>query len=246
MRQIVLDTETTGLEPAQGHRIIEIGCVELIHRRPSGNTYHQYLQPDRAIDEGAAEVHGITEAFLADKPRFANIAEELLRFIEGAELVIHNAPFDVGFLDYELELLGGDRRRVADCCRVVDTLMLARQLHPGQKNSLDALCKRYEVDNAQREYHGALLDAEILADVYLAMTGGQAALSLDGAAETAAAGAAPVRVLDPSRPPLPVVRATDEELAAHAAFLERIDEASAGRCLWRHVASADEPSGESG
>ena len=179
MRQIVLDTETTGLEPADGHRIIEIGCVELLDRRLTGNTYHQYLQPDREIDAGAVEVHGITNEVLADKPRFADVAAEFLDFIRGAELVIHNAPFDVGFIDHEFALLADPPGPVAQHCMVLDTLVLARHMHPGQRNSLDALCKRYDIDNSQRDLHGALLDAEILADVYLAMTGGQVSLSLD-------------------------------------------------------------------
>ena len=176
MRQIVLDTETTGLEPEAGHRVIEIGGVELIDRKPTGRHFHRYVNPQREVDEGALSVHGITNDFLADKPLFADIADELLMFIDGAELVIHNAPFDVMFLDYELGRLPQRRRRIEDRCTVVDTLALARHKHPGQKNSLDALCRRYDVDNSQRELHGALLDAEILADVYLMMTGGQTVL----------------------------------------------------------------------
>ena len=172
MRQIVLDTETTGLEPAQGHRIIEIGCVEIIDRRLTGNHYHQYLQPDREIDEGAIEVHGISNEFLQDKPRFADVVDDFMDFVRGAELVIHNAPFDVGFLNHELKLLDGSNETIEKICTVLDTLALARKMHPGQKNNLDALCRRYEVNNAHRELHGALLDAEILADVYLLMTGG--------------------------------------------------------------------------
>ncbi|WJW74482.1 DNA polymerase III subunit epsilon [Thiohalobacter sp. IOR34] len=237
MRQIVLDTETTGLEPAQGHRIIEIGCVELVNRRLSGRTFHQYLQPDREIDEGAVEVHGITNAFLADKPRFADIVEDFIDFVRGAELVIHNAPFDVGFLNSELQRLGGDWGTVEDHCGVLDTLALARRLHPGQKNNLDALCRRYAVDNSNRELHGALLDAEILADVYLCMTGGQVALSLD--ASTGEAGGQErgqaIRRLDPARPPLPVLRPDGDELAAHEARLEALDKAAGGSCLWRRL-----------
>jgi len=164
VRQVVLDTETTGLEPSQGHRIIEIGCVELINRRLTGNRYHQYLQPDRDIDEAAMEIHGITNDFLEDKPRFAEVAADFLGFIRGAELIIHNAPFDVGFINHELKLLGEKTGQVGDFCSVLDTLEQARQLHPGQRNNLDALCKRYGIDNSQRELHGALLDAEILAD----------------------------------------------------------------------------------
>ena len=177
MRQIVLDTETTGLEPRLGHRIIEIGCVEVIDRRITGNSYHQYINPQREIDEGAVEVHGITTAFLADKPLFSDIVDDFLNFIRGAELVIHNAPFDVGFIDHELTLLNQQQNHVANICTVLDTLVLARHMHPGQKNNLDALCKRYFIDNSQRDLHGALLDAEILAETYLAMTGGQTMLS---------------------------------------------------------------------
>src|ERR1700758_3236492 len=178
MRQVVLDTETTGLEPELNHRVIEIGCVELINRRPSGRTFHRYLNPEREIDDGALAVHGIARTDLDGQPRFAEIAEELLTFIGGAELVIHNAAFDVAFLDAELARMPGEPRQMAALCQVLDTLALARDLHPGQRNSLDALCKRYEVDNSARELHGALLDARILADVYLAMTGGQGALAL--------------------------------------------------------------------
>ena len=181
MRQIILDTETTGLEPEQGHRIIEIGCVEQIERRLTGNNFHQYLQPDREIDAAAVEVHGITNEFLADKPRFEDIVDDFIQYVDGAELIIHNAPFDVGFMDHEFALLGRKKwGQVSDHCGVLDTLAMARKLHPGQKNNLDALCRRYSIDNTHRELHGALLDAEILADVYLAMTGGQAALSLGG------------------------------------------------------------------
>ena len=233
MRQIVLDTETTGLEPAQGHRIIEIGCVELLNRRPSERRFHQYLQPDRDIDPGAVEVHGLTSEFLADKPRFADIAADLLDFIKGAELIIHNAPFDVGFLNHELGRLDGTWGQIADHCAVIDTLALARQLHPGQKNNLDALCKRYGIDNSQRQLHGALLDAEILADVYLAMTGGQATLSLDSAGSTLRREQAAPQRLAADRPRLAVIRATEPELAAHAARLAGIDKASGGNCVWR-------------
>lgn len=242
MRQIVLDTETTGLDPAQGHRIIEIGCVEMVNRRPTGNRYHQYLQPDREIDAGAAEVHGITAEFLADKPRFGDIAAELLDFIKGAELLIHNAPFDVAFLDAEMERLGGQWCPVAEHCSVLDTLMLARRLHPGQSCSLDALCKRYGIDNSQRELHGALLDAEILADVYLAMTGGQASLSLDGEGPGAAGERIlKVRRLPADRPALPVIRATADELEAHTARLAAIEKAS-GKCVWKQLEGArDKP-----
>jgi DNA polymerase-3 subunit epsilon len=236
MRQIVLDTETTGLEPADGHRIIEIGCVELVDRRLTGNTYHQYLQPDREIDVGAIEVHGITNESLLDKPRFADVAGEFLAFIRGAELVIHNAPFDVGFINHELRLLGESVDTVEQHCRVLDTLLLARRMHPGQRNSLDALCRRYEIDNSQRQLHGALLDAEILADVYLAMTGGQVSLSLDaeGAQDTHGADTQEaIRRLPAGRPRLRVIPATDEELALHEARLDAIASKSDGKVVWR-------------
>ncbi len=233
MRQIVLDTETTGLEPKEGHRIIEIGCVEVIDRRLTRNNFHQYLQPDREIDAGAVEVHGITNEFLHDKPRFAEIAEDFLGYVSGAELIIHNAAFDVGFLDAELAKWRAEAPRIADLCQVTDTLAMARNLHPGQRNSLDALCKRYAVDNSHRDLHGALLDAEILADVYLAMTGGQVSLHLGGQGEPQAAGGGrvPVRRLPAGRPPLTVVRAAPDEVAAHRARLLAIQAAS-GTCLW--------------
>ena len=178
MRQIVLDTETTGLEPKQGHRIIEIGCVELNNRRKTNNHYQQYLNPEREIEDGAYDVHGISNEFLADKPVFADAAQEFIDFIRDSELIIHNAPFDVGFINAELKRLGRQWGKVEDHCTVVDTLLMAREMHPGQKNSLDALCKRYEIDNSQRDLHGALLDAQILLDVYLVMTGGQTDLLL--------------------------------------------------------------------
>lgn len=237
MRQIVLDTETTGLDPAKGHRIIEIGCVELINRKRTGNELHQYLQPDREIDPGAIEVHGITNEFLTDKPRFEDIAGDFLAYIDGAELIIHNAPFDVGFLDHEFEQagLGGDK--TGEICNVTDTLVMARRLHPGQKNSLDALCKRYTIDNSQRDLHGALLDAELLAEVYLAMTGGQTALFIDTSASTRQTGLASERKLDPERDLLPVIRASEEELVAHEAWLEELDKQVGGMCLWRQVSS---------
>ena len=238
-RQIVLDTETTGLEPEQGHRIIEIGCVELLDRRPSGRSFHQYLQPDREIDARAVEVHGITNAFLADKPRFADIAADLVEYLRGAELIIHNAPFDTGFLNAELARLGAEPVRIEACCTITDTLVLARKLHPGQRNSLDALCTRYRIDNSHREKHGALLDAEILADVYLAMTGGQATLSLDGATDAGARrGTHPGQRPAPRQAPLRVVSATAAELTLHAGRLAAIDGASGGRCVWL---SGDKP-----
>jgi len=235
MRQIVLDTETTGLEPAQGHRIIEIGCVELLNRQLTGNTYHQYLQPDREIDEGAIEVHGITNEFLDDKPRFDDVVSEFLGFVGDAELVIHNAPFDVGFINSELKRAQHTVSDIAQRCRVVDTLVLAREMHPGQRNSLDALCKRYEIDNSQRELHGALLDAEILADVYLAMTGGQTTLSLDRNSVTGEAGeqATGIRRVPAHRSATPVVAASVDERAAHEARLDAIEKAAGGSCVWR-------------
>jgi len=237
MRQIVLDTETTGLDPAQGHRIIEIGCVELINRRLTGNNYHQYLQPDREIDEAAIEVHGITNEFLHDKPRFPDVAADFIEYIRGAELIIHNAPFDVGFLNHEFSLIAGKKAEtvtVEDLCKVTDTLKMARTLHPGQKNNLDALCGRYEVDNTQRTLHGALLDSEILADVYMAMTGGQTGLFEDrGTGEIGAQ--SEMQRVDSNRPPLLVLGASDDELAAHEAWLDRLDAASENGALWRRL-----------
>jgi len=234
MRQIVLDTETTGLEPDLGHRIIEIGCVELVNRRPTGRTFHKYLNPEREIDEGALAVHGISRADLDGKPKFREVVEELLLFISGAELVIHNAAFDVAFLDAELAKIEGQMRTIAALCRVLDTLALARSMHPGQRNNLDALCKRYSIDNSRRELHGALLDARILADVYLAMTGGQGALALveTSAGGSAADGGRTVRALLRPSIPLVVISATEEELVAHAAMLAVINKASGGKCLW--------------
>lgn len=246
MRQIVLDTETTGLELAEGHRIIEVGCVEVVNRRVTGNTYHQYIRPDREIDAAAVEVHGITNEFLSDKPEFADVAGDFLAFVNGAELIIHNAAFDVGFINHELvraaEAADGAFRepglRIDQVCTVVDSLALARSLHPGQKNDLDSLCRRYSVDNSQRTVHGALLDAEILADVYLAMTGGQAALFED-AHSAAAAGAddrSLQRILD--KPPLRIISPTETELAAHQAWIEEIDKNSGGRCVWKQLGPA--------
>ena len=235
MRQIVLDTETTGLEAERGHRIIEIGCVEMVNRRPSGRVFHHYLHPDREIDAGAAAVHGITLAKLADKPRFAQIVDEFLAFVDGAELIIHNAPFDIGFLDSEMKRLtlppGSEPQRMRTRCRVLDTLALAREMHPGQRNGLDALCKRYAVDNSHRDLHGALLDARILADVYLAMTGGQSALALDEAARGAMVDALVVPLERPHA--LVVVAATADELAAHQRMLALITKASHGRTVWQ-------------
>jgi DNA polymerase-3 subunit epsilon len=240
MRQVVLDTETTGLEAAAGHRIIEIGCIEIVNRRPTGQKFHRYLNPEREIDAGALAVHGIDNARLASAPKFAQIVDDLVAFIGGAELVIHNAPFDVGFLDAELARLPGESRCVAGLCKVLDTLALARKLHPGQRNGLDALCKRYSVDNSKRELHGALLDAGILVDVYLAMTGGQSALALDvatGRRETSAtAAAASLRTPGVA---LTVPAASEDELRRHDEMLDLLHKASAGKALWRRTVAPD-------
>ena len=237
-RQIVLDTETTGLEPSQGHRIIEIGCVELVNRRLTGRHYHQYIQPEREVEAGAMEVHGITNEFLADKPVFSQIADDFLAYIDGAELIIHNAPFDIGFLDHELKMLNR-KQRIGDLCSVIDTLVMARQKHPGQRNNLDALCSRYHVDNSQRDLHGALLDSEILADVYLIMTGGQTDLALAGDDADGSGGkqiATGIRRLT-NKPALSVISAGPEELEAHVAQLEAINKASGGECIWTKPAA---------
>ncbi len=243
MRQIVLDTETTGLEPELSHRIIEIGCVELVNRRATGRTFHRYLNPERDIDEGAQAIHGISRAELDGQPRFAEIVEELIAFVAGAELVIHNAAFDVAFLDAELARVAGEPRQVGALCQVLDTLALARELHPGQRNSLDALCKRYSVDNSTRELHGALLDARILADVYLAMTGGQGALALMDAdiSSRAADGTRATRVPLRITVPVAVTLATAEELAAHEVMLLMLAKASGGRCVWSPTEVRDAP-----
>lgn len=233
MRQIVLDTETTGLEVALDHRIIEIGGVEIVDRRLTGRHFHQYLQPDRAIDAGAFEVHGISAEFLADKPRFPDIVDEFLEFIEGAELIIHNAPFDVAFIDHELRLCKANTRTDLSCAQVTDSLAVARKKYPGQRNSLDALCRRLSVDNTRRKLHGALLDAEILADVYLLMTGGQSSLLLESAADTNAdsdtAAFAHSRQLHDD---LPVVTASVVEIQAHGQWLARLAEKSDNGCVW--------------
>lgn len=236
-RQVILDTETTGISTAEDHRIIEIGCVEMVNRRLTGQTFHQYINPHREIDAGAIEVHGITNEFLADKPSFEDIAEDFLQFIEGAELIIHNAPFDVGFIDHELKKLSGENRRVNTLCTVLDTLKMARDKHPGQKNNLDALCKRYDVDNSNRELHGALLDAEILADVYLAMTGGQVSMLLaaneeETATSTTSGSEAEEVIATVKSRNLKVIRASEEELAAHEAMLEKVQKSSGGECVW--------------
>lgn len=231
MRQIVLDTETTGIDPKEGHRIIEIGCVELMNRRLTGRTYHRYLKPDRLIDEEAIQVHGITNEFLDDKPRFKEIQDEFLHFIRGADLVIHNAAFDVGFIDNELNL-NDHQERVHDFCQVTDTLAIARKKHPGQKNNLDALCRRYGIDNSHRELHGALLDSEILADVYLMLTGGQKNLMLAGE-EDGDDGVDQIRRLDTSAMSLRVLRADAQELDAHSGYIGRLD--SKGGSIWSQV-----------
>ncbi|RDL43180.1 DNA polymerase III subunit epsilon [Marinomonas piezotolerans] len=239
MRQIVLDTETTGIDPRQGHRIIEIGCVEVIGRKLTNRHFHVYIKPDREVEEEAFNVHGISNEFLADKPEFADIAQEFLEFIKGAELIIHNAPFDVGFIDNEFSMLGG-YPKVADVCTVFDSLVYARKKHPGQKNNLDALCKRYGIDNTHRELHGALLDSEILADVYLLMTGGQISMGGlggdgggDGDEDTLA-----IRRLSSDRPRLPVIKPSENELKLHEERLDIIDKKS-GLSLWRKLESSE-------
>ena len=235
-RRVVLDTETTGMPVGDGHRIIEIGCVELDGRQLTGRHYHVYIQPDRTIDEGAIAVHGITDEYLKDKPRFKDIADEFFEFIQGAELVIHNAPFDIGFIENEFALQGqSERANVSEYCTVLDTLVLARERHPGQRNNLDALCKRYGGDNSGRDVHGALLDAESLAEVYLAMTGGQTNLSLAGDSGDDGSGyirPSPIQRLAADREPLTVLAANAEELAAHQKFLERIKKASGVELAW--------------
>ena len=235
MRQIVLDTETTGLETSQDHRIIEIGCVEMVDRKLTGRHYHQYINPQRNVDEGAMEVHGITDQFLADKPLFESIAADFLEFVHGADLIIHNAPFDLGFINHEIAKLPNKIAVIEKECKIIDTLALARQKHPGQKNNLDALCKRYGVDNSQRDLHGALLDAEILADVYLLMTGGQVNLNINdqSVADTGELNqASTIRRLAEDRPVLRVIEANEHEVSRHQAKLDAIT-ASSGKCLWQ-------------
>lgn len=223
-RQIVLDTETTGLEPSQGHKIIEIGCVEMVNRRLTGNNYHQFIQPDRAIDEGAQAVHGISNEFLADKPRFSDVVKDFVEYLDGAELIIHNAPFDVGFINHEFAQIGKEFGTVESYCTVIDTLVMARKMRPGKKNNLDVLCREFEVNNAHRELHGALLDAELLAEVYLRMTGGQSALLLDSEdASGSASGKITVKKLSADRKPIKIIKASDDELAAHQVILEKME-----------------------
>ncbi|WP_394131531.1 DNA polymerase III subunit epsilon [Marinobacter nauticus] len=236
MRQIVLDTETTGIDPNEGHRIIEIGCVEVIERELTGRNYHVYINPEREVEAEAITVHGITNEFLADKPKFAEVADEFFEFIKGAELVIHNAAFDVGFMDSEFARLK-PVRKTADHCGIVDSLAIARKKHPGQKNNLDALCKRYGVDNSNRDLHGALLDAEILADVYLLMTGGQTALSLDaGSGDEGGDGG--IRRISGERAPLAVVRATSDEASAHDVFMAMMEK-QAGETVWSRLQATE-------
>lgn len=232
MRQIVLDTETTGLEVRQGHRLIEIACVEMVERRPTGRHYQTYLNPDRAIDEGARQVTGIEDEFLLDKPHFIDVVDEFLAFVDGAELIIHNATFDVGFIDSELARAGEHYGRLGDRCSVLDTLMMARERYPGQRNSLDALCKRLGVDNSARDLHGGLIDAQLLAEVYLAMTSGQVGLDLafEGDQEQGAAVTLAPMVLD-RRPR--VLRANEQEIAAHEKRLDALDKSAGGVSVWR-------------
>jgi len=233
MRQVVLDTETTGLEVSQDHRIIEIGCVEVRNRRRTGAELHHFLNPERDIEDGAFDVHGIRREDLEHKPRFADIAQELIEFVRDSEVIIHNSKFDEGFIDAELARLGPTWGRLRDYCEIVDSLKLARQLHPGQKNSLDALCNRYQIDNSARELHGALLDARILLDVYLAMTGGQASLLPDEGGASGAFEETPGPPVINRGAPLRTIVPTPAELAAHQRLLDSIDALSGGRCLWR-------------
>jgi len=234
MRQIVLDTETTGLEPKEGHKIIEIGCVEVSHRQITNHHFHEYLQPDRKIDKEAMQVHGISNEMLKDKPRFADIVHIFMEFVQGAELLIHNAPFDVGFINYELQLLNQNWQGIEHYCTITDTLQMARKRYPGQKNNLNALCKRLGIDNSKREWHGALLDSQILADVYLTMTGGQ--VSLLGADDNNRSSEAnQIQRLSIEAGQLPLIEATEEELALHQQYLERLDKAVGNDCLWRSL-----------
>lgn len=239
MRQVVLDTETTGLEPELGHRVIEIGCVEIIGRRLTNHKFHTYINPERDLDEGAIEVHGLTREKLSAEPRFAEVVHGFLDFIRDAEVIIHNAAFDVGFLDYEFSLLPESPGTMAQWCQITDSLTLARRRHPGQRNSLDALCRRYDIDNSQRTLHGALLDAEILAEVYLAMTGGQTALSLDSTnQQSEVAQSAVIHRLPADRQPLRVLRASVEERERHQQLLQIMEQAGGVAPLWRGLDGA--------
>jgi DNA polymerase-3 subunit epsilon len=231
MRQIVLDTETTGLSPKKGDRIVEIGCVELIDRKLTGNTYHQYINPERSMPEEAFAVHGISDEFLADKPVFSHIIHEFISFVKDSELIIHNAPFDVGFINHEISLLGSSKKslglnKIEDCCDIFDSLKLAKDLRPGQKNNLDALCRSYGIDNSNRDLHGALLDSEILADVYLAMTGGQTQLSFSGQDKNANSNQEQIIRLDENRQKTVIIKPTEEEELAHQAMMELIKKKS--------------------
>ena len=235
MRQVILDTETTGLDVHEGHRVIEIGCVEVINRRRTSNTWHQYINPERSIERGAEEIHGITSADLVDKPVFKDVSGSFLEFVRGAELIIHNAEFDVGFLNNELSLAGRSED-VGELCEVVDSLLLARRLHPGQRNSLDALCRRYGVDNSARNLHGALLDAQILADVYLAMTGGQGSLGLEEEQSRKDPAHSMGKSGDLSRVKLSVLELTDDDQQSHERILDQLDGASSRGSVWRRLA----------
>ena len=232
MRQIILDTETTGLEPKQGHRIIEIGCIELINRCKTERNFHQYLNPERDIEDGAFNIHGLSNEFLSDKSHFADIAQEFIDFIRDGELIIHNAPFDIGFINAELKLLGKKWGKIEDYCTVFDKLLLAREKHPGQKNNLDALCKRYEVDNSQRDLHGALLDAQILLDVYLKMTGGQTDLTFHSVATSHGVKGKSEQYINNKHKKLIVIEPTENELAEHRVLLESIKDKNKGKCIW--------------
>lgn len=235
MRQIVLDTETTGIEPKEGHRIIEIGCVEVINRKLTGNHFHVYINPQRRVEQEAIDVHGITNEFLTDKPLFADVAQDFIEFIRGGQLVIHNAAFDVGFMDHEFGMNPSTKSvKTADICSVLDSLLLARKMHPGQKNNLDALCKRYGIDNSHRELHGALLDAEILADVYLLMTGGQTKLNLAGKNNGGEDDATAIRRVKRNGNKLKVISASADEIKQHEARLDIVQK-SGGKCLWRPI-----------
>ena len=233
MRHIILDTETTGLDPKQGHKIIEIGCVEMIDRQLTGNNYHQYLQPDRSIDAGAMEVHGISNDFLNDKPRFYEVVNNFMEYIKGAELIIHNAPFDIGFLNHELNGFNNPWGSIEAHCQIIDTLVMARNKFPGKKNNLDALCKRYLIDNSHRTLHGALLDSEILADVYLLMTGGQVSLSFSQSNHHTETGQFTPQRISKDRPPLTIILADEQELIAHNERLAAIEK-KAGLCVWNN------------
>lgn len=243
MRQIVLDTETTGTEVNQGHRIIEIGCVELVNRRFTGNVFHKYINPQRASDVAAFAVHGIKDEFLATQPLFQEISEQLIDFLKDAELIIHNAPFDVAFLNQELKLISKTAIQITDYCTILDTLPLARRLHPGQRNSLDALCKRYNVDNSQRNYHGALLDAQLLAQVYLAMTGGQTSLfaEMHEVKEISITSSQSAVIIANSQSiSSRIIRADANELAEHTAYLSKLDKAASKGCLWLKTDTAED------